>query len=153
MQYAAHLPNVRNLLVPVLALTIGAAGATATYAILDDTDVTQEPTRVIVTETNPPSDGVAAKDEARTAATVSGGLATETNPPSDGVAAKDEARTATAVSGGSEASGQGAAGSTSAHRGGGPPAEPSTPSETAQEALRTDPHGYKQYLPRAIPQP
>ena len=126
MQYAAHLPNLRNLIVPVLALTIGAAGATATYAVLDDTDVSQEPTRVIVTETN---------------------------PPSDGVAAKDEARTATAVSGGAEASGTGAAGSTSAHLGGGPPAEPRTPSESAQEALRTDPHGYKQYLSRAIPQP
>ena len=37
MQYAAHLPSLRNLMVPVLALTIGAAGATATYAVLDDT--------------------------------------------------------------------------------------------------------------------
>ena len=43
MQYAAHLPSLRNLMVPVLALTIGAAGATATYAVLDDTEVFQEP--------------------------------------------------------------------------------------------------------------
>jgi hypothetical protein len=127
LQYAAHLPNTRSLLVPVLALTIGAAGATATYAVLDDTDVAQEPTRVIVTETTPPSDGVAAKDEARTAAAVA---APAVATPSAGAAAKNEAGTAAAIA-----------------------TPEQSPSEAAQEAIRTDPQGFKHSLPRASPQP
>ncbi len=127
MQYAAHLPNTRSLLVPVLALTIGAAGATAAYSVLDDTDVAQEPTRVIVAETTPPSDGVAAKDEARTAAAVA---APAVATPSAGAAAKNEAGTAAAIA-----------------------TPEQSPSEAAQEAIRTDPHGSNHYLPRAIPQP
>ena len=44
MQYAERLPNSRTLLVPVLALAIGAAAATGTYALLDgETVVVGEP--------------------------------------------------------------------------------------------------------------
>ena len=35
MSYAAHLPHQRDLLVPILAFVIGAAGATATYAAVN----------------------------------------------------------------------------------------------------------------------
>jgi hypothetical protein len=72
MEYTEHLLNPRSVVVPVLALAIGAGGAVGIYAALDDPDIAIEPaTRVVVTE--PPAkagEGVAAKDEAATAAAV-----------------------------------------------------------------------------------
>jgi hypothetical protein len=153
VQYAAHLPNTRSLLVPVLALTIGAAGATATYAVLDDTDVTQEPTKVIVAETTPPSDGVAAKDEARTAAAVA---APAVPTPSSGVAAKDEAGAAAAMAAPAiptPSPGVAAKDEAGAAAAIGRQPDEQTPSEAAQLVLRRDPHGSYQPLPRALPQP
>jgi hypothetical protein len=71
MEYAANLPNPRSLLVPAIALVIGAGGAVGVYAALDDTDVNIQPTRVVVAEPPAaPSEGVAAKDEAGTAAAI-----------------------------------------------------------------------------------
>jgi hypothetical protein len=104
MHYAAQLSAPRSFLVPLLALAIGAGGAVGTYALLDDTDVSIEPTKVIVA--NPPIESkIPGKDEARAAAAVStSSLA--------GTTGKDEARTAAAI------------GSDDRHIGGGPPAEP-----------------------------
>jgi hypothetical protein len=71
MQYAAHLPSSRSMIAPVLALAIGAAGATGLYAALDGKDVQLRPAHVIVTETPAaPTGAVAAKDEAATAAAI-----------------------------------------------------------------------------------
>jgi hypothetical protein len=71
MDYATNLLNPRNVLVPAVALAIGAGGAVGVYAALDDTDVNIQPTRVVVAEPPAaPSEGVAAKDEARTAAAI-----------------------------------------------------------------------------------
>jgi hypothetical protein len=96
MEYVAQLPtSTRKLLAPMAALVIGAAGAVGAYAALDDTDVGVQPTRVIVTEAPaPPSEGVAAKDEARTAAAITGSI-----PSSSSFEGKDEAKTAAAVGG------------------------------------------------------
>ena len=80
------------MLAPMVALVIGAAGAVGAYAALDDAEVGVQPTRVIVTEAPaPPSEGVAAKDEAATAAAITGSI------PSSSSFGKDEARTAAAV--------------------------------------------------------
>ena len=89
MQYAAHLPNTRSLVVPMVSLVIGAAGAVGIYAVLDETDVTIEPTRVVVQQ---PNDGVNAKHESTTASAIGG-------PAQGPSATKDESSTAAAIGG------------------------------------------------------
>ena len=91
MHYAAQLSHPRSMLVPLVALVIGAGGAVGTYALLDDTDVSVNPTRVIVTETPAkPGQGTAAKNEAASAAAV--GVQPQTQ-----AFGKDEAATAAAL--------------------------------------------------------
>ena len=158
MEYAVQLPTMRKMLVPVAALVIGAAGAVGGYAVLDDTDVGVQPTRVIVTDAPaPPSSGVAAKDEAGTAAAIAGWqpLSSSVGKDEAGTAAviansgplpssfgKDEAKTATAI-GNPEpppsTSAKDEAKTAAAVAGGIP--SPSA-AERAQE-LQTDPHGGK----------
>jgi hypothetical protein len=96
MEYVAQLPTgTRKMVAPMVALVIGAAGAVGAYAALDDADVGVKPARVIVTEAPaPPSEGVAAKDEARTAAAITGSI-----PSSSSFDGKDEAKTAAAITG------------------------------------------------------
>jgi hypothetical protein len=91
MQYAERLPNPKSLVVPVVALAIGAAAATGGYALIDSDQVNLPEPKVIVSETPAPSsEGLAAKDEAATAAAIG-----RTAPNSFG---KDEAATAAAIS-------------------------------------------------------
>ena len=138
MEYVAQLPtSTRKLLAPMAALLIGAAGAVGAYAALDDTDVGVQPARVIVTEAPaPPSEGVAAKDEARTAAAITGSI-----PSSSSFEGKDEAKTAAAIGNANRA----------ADRAATPQGIPS-PAATAaaerarelqEQAIRTDPLGQK----------
>lgn len=125
MEYAANLLNPRTVLVPAIALVIGAGGAIGVYAAFDDTDVSIEPTRVVVADPPAaPSEGVAAKHEAATAAAISGVEAPAW------LGSKDEAATAAAV------------GTAEGRRGGGPPAE-----NDQATANRTDPHGPAAALP------
>jgi hypothetical protein len=71
MEHAANLLSPRSVLVPAIALVIGAGGAIGVYSALDDTDVNIEPSRVVVADPPAaPGEGVAAKDEASTAAAV-----------------------------------------------------------------------------------
>jgi hypothetical protein len=93
MEYVAQLPTTtRKMLVPMVALVIGAAGAVGAYAVLDDNDVEVQPARVIVTDApTPPSAGVAAKDEAGTAAAIG---KSASQPSTFG---KDEAKSAAAI--------------------------------------------------------
>jgi hypothetical protein len=143
MEYVAQLPtSTRKLLAPMAALVIGAAGAVGAYAALDDTDVGVQPARVIVTEAPaPPSEGVAAKDEARTAAAITGSI-----PSSSSFEGKDEAKTAAAVGNANRA-----ATPNTANRAATPQGIPS-PAATAaaerarelqEQAIRTDPLGQK----------
>jgi hypothetical protein len=92
MHYAERLPNPRVMVVPIVALAIGAAAATGTYALVDGTGVDVQPTRVIVADAPAqPGQGVAAKNEAANAAAIG-------NPvPSSTSLAKNEAATAAAV--------------------------------------------------------
>jgi hypothetical protein len=93
MEYVAHLPNTRKMLGPVVALVIGAAGAVGAYALIDDDNAGVQPARVIVTDAPaPPSEGVAAKDEAATAAAIS-----NSGPQPSTFFGKDEAKTAAAI--------------------------------------------------------
>jgi hypothetical protein len=76
MQYAERLPRLpsaRAMVVPVVALVIGAAAATGAYAVLDDDSSGLQPTatRVIIAEPPAePSAGVGAKNEAGVAAAI-----------------------------------------------------------------------------------
>ena len=158
MEYAVQLPTMRKMLVPVAALVIGAAGAVGGYAVLDDTDVGVQPTRVIVTDAPaPPSSGVAAKNEAGTAAAIASSQPVPSSFGKDeaGTAAaiansgplpssfgKDEAKTATAIGNPeplTSSPGKDEAKTAAAISGGIP--SPSA-AERAQE-LRTDPLGQK----------
>jgi hypothetical protein len=105
MQYAERLPalpSARTMLVPIVALAIGAAAATGAYALLDDENTGTQATAPKVIVADPPaqpSAGVGAKNEAGVAAAIGNpgvGPATEM---------KDEAGTAAAIgqaTGGSE---------------------------------------------------
>jgi hypothetical protein len=92
MQYAERLPNPRVMVVPIVALAIGAAAATGTYALVDGAGVDVQPTRVIVADAPArPGQAVAAKDEAANAAAIA-------NPVSSSTSfGKSEAATAAAV--------------------------------------------------------
>jgi hypothetical protein len=124
MHYAAQLSHPRSILVPLVALVIGAGGAVGTYALLDDTDVSVNPTRVIVTDAPvKPGQGVAAKNEAGTAAAVG------VQPQAQDFG-KDEAATAAALDADASTSARDdaptsslAGSTTERHIGGGPPAE------------------------------
>jgi hypothetical protein len=98
MQYVERLPNPRAMIVPVVALAVGAAAATGTYALLDSDGVTIEPTKVIVAEApSVPSQGVGAKDEAATAAAVGSQYHVPRQSTTTSFSGKDEASTAAAV--------------------------------------------------------
>jgi hypothetical protein len=126
MEYAANLLSPRGVLIPAIAFVIGAGGAIGVYAALDDTDVNIEPNRVVVADPPAaPSEGVAAKDEAATAAAISG------TEPHARLGSRDEPGTAAA------------AGADYVRRGGGPPAE----NDDQATANRTDPHGPAAALP------
>ena len=102
MEYVVRQPRTKNLLVPVLALAIGAAGAVGLNAALDDSDGGSGSARVIITD---PGAGTAAKDEAAAAAAIARHPATVgatgvTVNPSTGYPVgetKDEASTAAAI--------------------------------------------------------
>jgi hypothetical protein len=93
MQYAERLPNPKSMVAPVVALAIGAAAATGAYALIDSDQVNLPEPQVIVSETPAPtSEGLAAKDEAATAAAIS-------QAPTNSFG-KDEAATAAAIGAG-----------------------------------------------------
>jgi hypothetical protein len=95
MQYAAHLLSPRTLLVPVVALAIGAAGATGIYALSDGTDVQLQPERVVVVEQ--PSSSAVGENEAATAAAIGKGSQSSSF-------SKNEAATAAAIGKSAESS-------------------------------------------------
>ena len=105
MEYVVRQPRTKSLLVPVLALAIGAAGAVGLNAALDDSDGGSGSARVIVTDPVTPGAGTAAKDEANTAAAIArhpatvGATGVTVNPSTGYPVAetKDEAATAAAV--------------------------------------------------------
>jgi hypothetical protein len=151
MQYAERLPNPKSMVAPLVALAIGAAAATGAYALIDSDQVQLSQPEVIVTETPAPtSEGLAAKDEAATAAAISqaptnsfgkdeaataaaiGAGATSTG--SEGVNAKDEAGTAAAIS---QSNGIELRGSKASATG---------TSSSSSEDEPVDPHAYKSYF-------
>ena len=93
MQYQASLarPSARTMLAPLVALVIGAAAATGTYALIDNgNEAIQASTRLIVVETPAQhSADIPGKNEAATAVAIK---------PTLSVAGTDEASTAAAVS-------------------------------------------------------
>jgi hypothetical protein len=159
MQYAEHLPNPRRMIAPAVALVIGAAAATGAYALFDSEQVELPAPQVIVADPPAqPSEGVAAKHEAATAAAIG---ASATSTPFG----KDEAVTAAAIGRGASISGTSGAemkdeaasaaaigtGAATTNELRGSKASASGPStsltEEAETARRTDPHGPASALP------
>jgi hypothetical protein len=93
MQYEASLARLsaRTMLAPLVALVIGAAAATGTYALIDNGDAAiQASTRLIFVETPAQhSADIPGKNEAATASAIN---------PAPSVVGLDEASTAAAVS-------------------------------------------------------
>jgi hypothetical protein len=106
MQYAERLPFVpspKTVAVPLVALVLGAAAATGAYALIDNDEVAQAPSKVIVVDAPAlASEGTVAKNEAGIAAAIGSASA-----PGEGVTAKNEAGTAAAI-GSASALGEGA---------------------------------------------
>ena len=92
MDYTARLarPSTRTMVVPAVALVIGAAAATGVYALIDNGgEAIQAATRVIVVETPAQhSADIPGKNETATAAAIS---------PTASVSTTDEAATAAAI--------------------------------------------------------
>jgi hypothetical protein len=148
MQYAERLPALpaaRTIVVPAVALIIGAAAATGAYALLDDDPSGSQASAPKVIVAEPPAQpgpGVSAKNEAGVAAAIGSPAATSATET------KDEAGIAAAVgqsSGATEFRGSRASEfGTSQYRF----AQPGTQlDEEALEARRTDPHGPASALP------
>ena len=71
MQYSERLPMplpTRSLVIPLVALLIGAGAATGAYAQIDNGDELQPSNVIVVERPLPAGDGVAAKDAAAIAA-------------------------------------------------------------------------------------
>ena|SRR5215213_165189 len=124
MEYAARLPRIpsrRTMVVPVVALVVGAGVATGAYALIDDGGTVTSPSKVIVVETpGPNATEIPGKNEAGTAAAISPQTAVTTG--------HDESTTAAAISQSSGAELRGSKAS-------------STSQQDAAAEQRTDPHG------------
>jgi hypothetical protein len=158
MQYAEHLPNPRRMVAPAVALVIGAAAATGAYALIDSGEQVElaAPKVILAEPPAQPSQGLAAKHEAATAAAIGAG-ATSTSFGKDeaasataigrgasisgtsGAEMKDEANTAAAIGSGLELRGSKASSSSGGSS--------TALSEEAETARRTDPHGPASALP------
>ena len=125
MDYAPRLarPSTRTMVVPAVALVIGAAAATGAYALIDNGgEAIHAATRVIVVETPAQhSADIPGKNETATAAAIS---------PTASVSTTDEAATAAAI-----------VPTTNTHLRGSKASSTGTPEQSAADALRSDPHG------------
>jgi hypothetical protein len=128
MHHAAHLPrpSTKTMIAPVVALVVGAAAATGTYALIDNgDDAIQAASKVIVVETPAQhSADIPGKNEAATATAIS---------PTPSVSTTDEAATAAAIAPTADSQ---LRGSTASATG-----QPGSDAATAAEEQRTDPHG------------
>ena len=132
MEYAASLtrsPSRKTLVAPLVALVLGAGVATGAYALIDNSDTTTASKVIVVERPGPHAADIHGKNEAGTAAAISG-------PQVAGNTDKNEAATAAAIShqsGGIELRGSKASSTGT-----------SSPGSTAPDraaAIRSDPHG------------
>jgi hypothetical protein len=132
MEYAARLtrsPSRKTLVAPLLALVVGAGVATGAYALIDDGGTTTASKVIVVEQPGPHAAEIPGKNEAATAAAISG-------PQVAGATEKNEAATAAAIS--SQPGGIELRGSKASQTGTQSPG--STAADRARD-LREDPHG------------
>jgi hypothetical protein len=122
MEYAARLTKVPSVVTPLVALLVGAAIATGAYALIDDSGTDTVTKTIVVAQPDPNAADFPGKNEAATAAAISGSTAVKPG--------HDESDTAAAIS---QSSGVELRGSKASQGG--------IPSPAAAEQLRTDPHG------------
>jgi hypothetical protein len=95
MEYAARLtrfPSRKTLVAPVVALVVGAGVATGAYALIDDNGTTTASKVIVVEQPGPHAAEIPGKNEANTAAAISGQSAGTDLP------GKNESATAAAIS-------------------------------------------------------
>ena len=132
MEYAARLtkvPSRRSIVVPLVALVLGAGVATGTYALIDNGSSTDSQV-IVVERPGPHAADIAGKNEAATAAAIGRpGTQTADHP--------NEAATAASISG--EQSGVQGRGSKASATG--IPSPSAASAEWRAQQLREDPHG------------
>jgi hypothetical protein len=95
MEYAARLtrsPSRKTLVAPLVALVVGAGVATGAYALIDDGGTTTASKVIVVEQPGPHAAEIPGKNEANTAAAISGQSA------GTDIVGKDESATAAAIS-------------------------------------------------------
>jgi hypothetical protein len=133
MEYAASLtrsPSRKALVAPLVALVLGAGVATGAYALIDNSDTTTASKVIVVEQPGPHAADIPGKNEAGTAAAISG-------PQVAGNTDKNEAGTAAAIS--QQSGGIELRGSKASSTGTSSPLV-SRGADRASE-LRSDPHG------------
>jgi hypothetical protein len=133
MEYAAprltRSPSRKSILVPLVALVLGAGVATGTYALIDDGN-TPDSQVVVVQRPGPHAADIAGKNEAATAAAIGGVVPQTASHP-------NEANTAVTISksqAGIELRGSKASDT-------GIPSPSAASAEFRAQQLREDPHG------------
>jgi hypothetical protein len=132
MEYAARLtkvPSRQSILVPLVALVLGAGVATGTYALVDNGSSTDSQV-IVVQRPGPHAAEIAGKNEAATAAAIG-------NPGTQTASHPNEAATAASIS--SEQSGVQLRGSKASDTG--IPSPSAASADFREQQLRDDPHG------------
>jgi hypothetical protein len=134
MEYAAprltRSPSRQSILVPLVALVLGAGVATGTYALIDNNNTTTASKVIVVERPGPHAAEIAGKNEAATAAAIGRPSAQTADHP-------NEAATAASISG--EQSGVQLRGSKASSTG--IPSPSAASAEFRAQQLREDPHG------------
>jgi len=134
MEYAAprltRSPSRQSILVPLVALVLGAGVATGTYALIDNGNTTTASKVVVVQQPGPHAADIAGKNESATAAAIGGTVPQTASHP-------NEAATAASISGGE--SGVQLRGSKASATG--IPSPSAASADFRAQQLREDPHG------------
>jgi hypothetical protein len=133
MEYAApsltRSPSRRSIVVPLVALVLGAGIATGTYALIDNGSTTTASKVIVVERTGPHAATIPGKNESATAAAIGGTVPQTASHP-------NEAATAASISGQSGIVPRGSKASAT-----GIPSPSAASAEFRAQQLREDPHG------------
>ena len=134
MEYAAprltRSPSRQSVLVPLVALVLGAGVATGTYALIDNGSTTTASKVVVVDRTSPQSADIPGKNEAATAAAIGGTVPQTASHPNEAATAASISKSDSGVQlRGSKASSTGI------------PSPSAASAAFRAQQLREDPHG------------
>lgn len=133
MEYAARLtrfPSRQSIVVPLVALVLGAGVATGTYALIDNSSTTTASKVIVVDRTGPHAATIPGKNESATAAAIGGTVPQTASHPNEAATAVTISKSQSGIEGrGSKASSTGI------------PSPSAASAEFRAQQLREDPHG------------